>query len=65
MANCQIFTTSHSRECIEAFNEINQDDDGIYLEFYKNQKNGLITVKDRDNEQLHYALTHGGEIRGE
>jgi AAA15 family ATPase/GTPase len=65
MANCQIFTTSHSRECIEAFNEINQDDEGIYLEFYKNQKNGLITVKDRDNEQLHYALTHGGEIRGE
>lgn len=65
MANCQIFTTSHSKECIEAFNEINQDDEGIYLEFYKNQKNGLITVKDRDNEQLHYALTHGGEIRGE
>ncbi len=65
MANCQIFTTSHSRECIEAFNEINQDNEGIYLEFYKNQKNGLITVKDRDNEQLEYALTHGGEIRGE
>ena len=65
MANCQIFTTSHSKECIEAFNEINKNNDGIYLEFYKNQKNGLIVVKDRDNEQLEYALTHNKEVRGE
>ena len=41
----------------------------IYLiffrtEFYKNQKNGLIVVKERDNEQLEYALTHNSEIRG-
>jgi len=64
MANCQIFTTSHSKECIEAFNEINQDDEGVYLEFYKNQKNGLIVVKQRDNEQLEYALSHNSEIRG-
>lgn len=65
MANCQIFATSHSKECIEAFNEMNQKDEGIYLEFYKNQKNGLITVKERDNEQLEYALTHNREVRGE
>lgn len=65
MANCQIFTTSHSKECIEAFNEINQGNEGIYLEFYKNQKNDLITVKERDNEQLEYALTHDREVRGE
>jgi len=65
MANCQIFTTSHSKECIEAFNEININNDGIYLEFYKNQKNNLISVKERDNEQLDYALTHNREVRGE
>lgn len=65
MANCQIFTTSHSKECIEAFNEININNDGIYLEFYKNQKNGLISVKERDKEQLDYALTHNREVRGE
>ena len=63
-ANCQVFTTTHSIECIEAFNKINQNDDGIYLEFYRNQKNGLIQVKERDNEQLEYALEHNSEIRG-
>lgn len=65
MANCQIFATSHSKECIEVFNELNQEDDGIYLEFYQNEKNGLISVKERDNEQLNYALTHNREVRGE
>jgi len=64
MANCQIFTTTHSKECIEAFNRVNNEDEGIYLEFYRNQKNGLIVVKERDNEQLHYALSHNSEMRG-
>ena len=63
-AKCQIFITTHSKECIEAFNRVNENDEGIYLEFYKNQKNGLIVVKERDNEQLEYALTHNSEIRG-
>ena len=63
-ANCQVFVTSHSKECIEAFNRVNEEDEGIYLEFYKNQKNGLIVVKERDNEQLEYALSHNSEIRG-
>jgi AAA15 family ATPase/GTPase len=65
MANCQIFATTHSKECIEAFNKVNLEDDGIYLEFYRNQKNGLIVVKERNNEQLEYALTHNREVRGE
>ncbi len=64
MANCQIFITTHSKECIEAFNRVNKEDEGIYLEFYRNQKNGLIVVKERDNEQLEYALSHNSEIRG-
>lgn len=63
-ANCQVFATTHSKECIEAFNRVNENDEGIYLEFYRNQKNGLIVVKERDNEQLEYALSHNSEIRG-
>jgi len=63
-ANCQVFATTHSKECIEAFNRVNESDEGIYLEFYRNQKNGLIVVKERDNEQLEYALSHNSEIRG-
>ena len=65
IANCQIFITTHSKECIEVFNKVNNDDNGSYFEFYRNQKTNLITVKQRDNNQLDYALTHGGEIRGE
>lgn len=65
MANCQVFATTHSKECIEAFNRMNEKDDGVYLEFYRNQKTGLVNVQERGHEQLAYSLTHGGEIRGE
>ena len=65
LAKCQIFVTTHSKECIEVFNEVNQDDDGSYLEFYRNQKTGLIIAKQKDYEQLDYELTHDLEFRGE
>jgi len=65
MANCQIFITTHSKECIEAYNRVNEEDEGIYLEFYKNLKTNLINVQERGYDQLAYSLTHGGEIRGE
>jgi AAA15 family ATPase/GTPase len=65
LANCQLFITTHSKECIEAFNEQSTQDDGAYFEFYRNQKTGKITAKGRDHEQLEYALTHQGSIRGE
>jgi AAA15 family ATPase/GTPase len=45
MANCQIFITSHSKECIDAFNEINQEDDSSYFEFYRDEKTNLIVAK--------------------
>lgn len=64
-ANCQIFAATHSKECIEAFNKENKDNEGLYLELYRNQKTGLINIKDRDNEQLEYALLNNGEFRGE
>ena len=64
-ANCQIFITTHSKECIEVFNEVNRDDEGSYLKFYRNKKTNLIVTKQKDNEQLEYELTHDLETRGE
>ncbi|RKZ83117.1 MAG: ATP-binding protein [Candidatus Parabeggiatoa sp. nov. 1] len=67
-ANCQLFITSHSKECLEAFNEVQLEDNknsGAYFEFYKNLKTDLITASKRDKEQLNYSLTHQGRLRGE
>jgi AAA15 family ATPase/GTPase len=64
-ANCQLFITSHSKECIEAFNEVQLEDNGAYFEFYKNLKTGMITASKRDSKQLEYALTHQERVRGE
>jgi AAA15 family ATPase/GTPase len=65
LANCQVFITTHSKECIEAFNTENKENDGAYFEFYRHAKTRDIAVKNRDHEQLDYALTHAGRIRGE
>ncbi|MCK9373662.1 MAG: AAA family ATPase [Sulfuricurvum sp.] len=63
--NCQVFATTHSKECIEAFNEVNCEDAGVYLEFYQSKKTNQINVKQRNKEQLEYSLSHNGEFRGE
>ena len=63
-ANCQLFISTHSKECIEAFNDTNSKDDGVYLEIYKNKKEKIV-IKQRDHEQLSYSLTHNGRFRGE
>jgi AAA15 family ATPase/GTPase len=67
-ANCQLFITSHSKECIEAFNKVQLEDQsnrGAYFEFYKNLKTNMITASKRDKKQLNYSLTHQGRMRGE
>lgn len=67
-ANCQVFVTSHSKECITAFNDVQQernDDAGRYFELYRSEKKQRIVAAVRDAEQLHYSLTHGAAIRGE
>lgn len=67
-ANCQVFVTSHSKECITAFNEVQQeraDNAGNYFELYKSEKKQRIVAAARDAEQLQYALTHDEAIRGE
>ena len=63
-ANCQVFATTHSKECIESFHKQNKNNEGMYLELYKN-KRGQIVSKTRDFEQLDYTLSHGGSFRGE
>ena len=65
MANCQIFITTHSKECIEAFNQFNSQNEASYIELYRNTKNNLIVAKNKDYEQLNYELTHNLEFRGE
>lgn len=64
-ANCQVFATTHSKECINAFNKQNSSNEGLYLEFYRNKKTDLINIKGRDNKQLEYSLNNNGEFRGE
>ncbi len=65
-ANCQLFITSHSKECIEAFNEVQFEyNQSAYFEFYKNLNTDMITASKRHTEQLKYSLTHQGRVRGE
>lgn len=65
LANCQLFLSTHSKECIEAFNAQNSENEGAYFEFYRHHKKQNIVAKSRDFKQLNYALTHDGAIRGE
>ncbi|MFZ2725124.1 MAG: AAA family ATPase [Methylococcaceae bacterium] len=68
-ANCQLFITTHSKECIMAFNEAQfeyENSNASYIELYKNKKkDDLITAAVRDKEQLQYSLNNDGRIRGE
>ncbi len=69
-ANCQIFITTHSKECISAFNEVQLDNkydacNAQYFEFYRHLKKDLIVASNVEKEQLHYSLTHDGRVRGE
>jgi len=69
-ANCQVFVTTHSKECITAFNKVQQernDDAGRYFELFKSKspKKQKIMAAVRDTEQLQYALENDKEIRGE
>ncbi len=70
-ANCQIFATTHSKECIEAFNqtqlEAEQENypESAYFELFRNAKTEMIDAHSRSSEQLRYALTHEGRMRGE
>lgn len=73
-ANCQLFITSHSKECIEAFNIVQLEQkkqqpnnlaNSAYIEMYHHVKKDRIQISQRDPQQLQYALQHEGKIRGE
>jgi len=66
--NVQVFATTHSKECIESFNRVQldlKDDQSFYFEMAKNIKTKEIFMRDLDNDQLAYELTHQGKYRGE
>ncbi|NOQ34899.1 MAG: AAA family ATPase [Methylococcaceae bacterium] len=66
-ANCQIFVTTHSKECIAAFNEAQFEKTECntqYFEFYKNLKKNKITASRIDKEELQYSLSHNAGVRG-
>jgi AAA15 family ATPase/GTPase len=66
--NVQVFATTHSKVCIEAFNRAQQalkDEESFYFEMARNIKTNKIFMRDLDNEQLEYELSHQGKYRGE
>jgi len=66
--NIQIFATTHSKECIESYNRVSQklnDTDTVYFEIGKNKNTKELFMRNLDNEQLNYELTHQGRYRGE
>ena len=66
--NIQLFATTHSKECIESFNRVSlklNDVDTIYFEIGKNKNTKKIFMRNLDNEQLEYELTHQVRYRGE
>jgi AAA15 family ATPase/GTPase len=66
--NIQIFATTHSKECIESYNRVSQklnDADTVYFEMGKNKNTKELFMRNLDNEQLNYELTHQGRYRGE
>ncbi len=66
--NIQVFATTHSKECIESYNRVSlklNDVDTVYFEMGKNKKTKKIFMRNLDNEQLDYELTHHGRYRGE
>jgi len=66
--NVQVFATTHSKECIEAFNRVQiklKDKDTYYFEMAKNIKTDEIFMTQIDSEMLEYGLSHNERIRGE
>lgn len=63
--NVQVFVTTHSKECIESFNRISNNENTVYFEMAKNKKTDKIFIRNLDNEQLSYELSHQGRYRGE
>jgi len=67
-ANCQLFISTHSLECMKSFNNAQkklEDKDTYYFEMARNIKTDKIFMTQIDSEQLEYGLSHNERIRGE
>ncbi len=61
--NIQIFITTHSKECIESYQKMtNQDEDIAYIKMTKS-KNGNIKTVIRDSKLLENSLEQNHEVR--
>jgi AAA15 family ATPase/GTPase len=66
--NVQVFATTHSKECIEAFNRIQRkrkDKQSSYFEMARHAKTDAILMQGIDSKSLKYELAHDGKYRGE
>jgi len=66
--NVQVFATTHSKECIESFSRAQQalkDKESSYFEMARAIKTNKIFMRDLNDQQLEYELTHQGKYRGE
>lgn len=67
-ANCQVFATTHSLECIQAYNTVISGldtDDGVLMELYRQKHTGNFTAKVYDRDLLRYSIEYDHEVRGE
>lgn len=71
-ANCQVFATTHSKECIEAFSRVQWNEHFLeearntaFFEFARAKRNGEIFASKIERDELCYALTHHEGVRGE
>ena len=66
MAGCQVFATTHGRECIETFSAANATfRRGAYFELAVDAKRGGIFCTKHDADVLAYSLDTGLGVRGE
>lgn len=66
--NVQVFSTTHSKECIESFNRTQlklNNKNSCYFEMARHAKTDAILMQGIDADLLSYSLTHQEKFRGE
>ena len=66
--NTQVFSTTHSKECIKSFNRVQlklNDKKSSYFELAKEKSTNKIFMSALPPSQLEYELSHQGKFRGE
>lgn len=66
--NVQVFTTTHSLEMVQAFNEVSKNNPDLpfsYIELFRNPSNNSISGNVMNSDTLMYKLKTGKPFRGE